>query len=101
MGRDGQARAVAGWGMAKRKLRIVERRNNIPVLGVCEFCNMQFHIIRQPQRPGAGFRRIDAWAGGSSEAQAQIQQQFNAHKCKLQDFAQNAARIVTEATEKK
>jgi len=70
--------------MAKRKLRIVERRKNIPVLGVCEFCNAQFSI-HQP------------WKGGQAEATAQIQQQFNAHKCKLQDFAQNAARIVKEA----
>ncbi len=72
--------------MAKRKLRIVRRTNNIPVLGVCEFCNTQFPA-HQP-------------LSGPSEAQAAIQQQFNAHKCKLQDFAQNAARIVREATER-
>jgi hypothetical protein len=74
--------------MAKQKLRIVERRKNIPVLGVCEFCNAQFPI-HQP------------WKGGQSEAQAQIQQQFNAHKCKLVDSSQNALRVVREATENK
>jgi hypothetical protein len=30
-----------------------------------------------------------------------IQQQFDAHKCERQDFAQNAARIVKEATDNK
>ncbi len=59
--------------MAKRKLRIVQET---PKLGVCERCNMQFPA-----------------------AKGDIQKQFEAHKCKLQDFAQNAARIVKEATE--
>jgi len=72
--------------MAKRKLRIVRRANNIPVLGVCEFCNMQF----PSHHP----------VSGQSEAQAAIQQQFNAHKCE-RHFAQNAARIVRKATENK
>jgi hypothetical protein len=74
--------------MAKRKLRIVRRVKNIPVLGVCEYCNMQFPI-RQP------------WAGGRSEAQAAIQQQFNAHKCKREDFSQAAVRTVRQATDGK
>ena len=71
--------------MPKRKLRIVRRTNNIPVLGVCEFCNMQF----------PSHHRVS----GPAEAQAIIQQQFNAHKCKPQDSDQNAAGIVKEATE--
>ena len=65
--------------MAKRKLRIVREH---PLLGVCEYCNMQF-----PD----GDRPI---------AKSSIQEQFNAHKCKRQDFAQNAARIIKEATDK-
>ena len=72
--------------MPKRKLRIVRRTNNIPVLGVCEFCNMQFSA-HQP-------------LSGQLEAQAAIQQQFNAHKCKREDFSQSAVRVVREATEK-
>jgi hypothetical protein len=72
--------------MPKRKLRIVRRTNNIPVLGVCEFCNMQFPA-HEP-------------FSGQPEAQADIQQQFNAHKCKREDFNQAAARIVRETTEK-
>jgi hypothetical protein len=33
-------------------------------------------------------------------AKADIQERFNVHKCEGQDFAQNAARIVKEATDK-
>ena len=73
--------------MAKRKLRIVRRTNNIPVLGVCEYCNMQF-LAHQP-------------LSGPSEAQAAIQQQFNAHKCKREDFSQAAVRTVRQATDGK
>jgi hypothetical protein len=53
--------------MIKRKLKIVRRTNNIPVMGACSVCNMQFHA-HYP-------------LSGPSEAQAAIQQQFNAHKC--------------------
>ena len=70
--------------MAKRKLRIVRRTNNIPVLGVCEFCNMQFPAHHP--------------LSGQSEAQAAIQQQFNAHKCEPESVNQAAARVVREAT---
>ena len=73
--------------MAKRKLRIVRRTNNIPVLGVCEFCNMQFPAHHP--------------LSGQSEAQAAIQQQFNAHKCEREDANQVGARIVKEPTENK
>ena len=73
--------------MPKRKLRIIRRTNNIPVLGVCEFCNMQF----------ASHQHVS----GPAEGQAIIQQQFNAHKCKPQDSTQNDAGIGKEATENK
>jgi hypothetical protein len=53
--------------MPKRKLRIVRRVKNIPVLGVCELCNMLFPAHHP--------------LSGQSEAQAAIQQGFNAHKC--------------------
>jgi hypothetical protein len=36
---------------------------------------------------------------GPSEAQAAIQQQFNAHKCEREDVNQAAARKVSESTE--
>ena len=70
--------------MPKRKLRIVRRVKYVSVLGVCEFCNMQFSVLQPP--------------GEQAEAQAAIQRQFDAHKCERQDFAQNAAPIVREAT---
>jgi hypothetical protein len=57
--------------MPKRKLRIVKQG-----LGICERCNAQFK-------------------------DADIQAQFDAHKCKLVDASQNALRIVREATEGK
>ena len=57
--------------MPKRKLRIVKQG-----LGVCERCSAQFK-------------------------DADIQAQFDAHKCKPTDSSQNALRIVREATEGK
>jgi len=60
--------------MPKRKLRIVKQTS--PAIGVCERCNAQFK-------------------------DADIQAQFDVHKCKLTDSSQNALRIVREATEDK
>lgn len=62
--------------MPQRKLRIVRRVKNIPVLGICEFCNMQFPVHQPP--------------GAQAEAQAAIEQQFNAHKCERDDVNQAA-----------
>lgn len=53
------------------------------MLGVCEYCNMQFSATT---------------ALGAPDKLA-VQEQFKAHKCERQDFAQNAARIVREATQ--
>ena len=74
--------------MAKRNLRIVKRTRNIPVLGVCEYCNARFP---------ADMHRL----GDLGNAQASIQAQFNAHTCKPEDASQAAARIVKEATQQK
>jgi hypothetical protein len=54
--------------MAKRSLRILKRVSNVPSLGTCESCHMQF--TADPRQLG----------------QAGVQQQFNAHKC---DTGQN------------
>lgn len=75
------ARTAYTVGMAKRKLRLVRRA--LPPLAICECCNKQF----KSQLP-----RTEA-------AISEIQALFDAHKCERQDFAQNAARIVREATE--
>ena len=74
--------ATKQTAQSKRSLRIVKRVKNAPVLGVCEYCNMQF----------------SADPLGPAEAQAIIQQQFNAHTCKPENASQAAARIVREAT---
>jgi hypothetical protein len=71
--------------MPKRNLRIVKRTANIPVLGVCEYCNAQFSA--DP-------------TGRTVEGQSTIQEQFDKHKCEREDASQAAARIVREATEK-
>jgi hypothetical protein len=57
--------------MPKRNLRIIKRVRNIPLVGTCEFCDMQFHFEAHPHSQ-------------PSEGQAAIQQQFNAHTCKLE-----------------
>jgi hypothetical protein len=74
--------------LSKRNLRIVKRVKNVPVLGVCEYCNAQFPA--DPHR-----------LGQLGDAQSAIQEQFNAHKCKPEDDSPAAARIVKEATEDK
>jgi phosphoribosylformylglycinamidine (FGAM) synthase-like amidotransferase family enzyme len=61
-------RSVKDWFMPKRNLRIIKRVKNVPVIGICESCQVQFQAEHQP-------------AGQQSRAQAVIQQQFNAHKC--------------------
>ena len=69
-------------GMAKRNLRIVKRVRNVPVLGICEYCDTQFS-----GDPSTG------------NAESAIQKQFNAHKCKPGDASQAASRIAKEATQ--
>jgi hypothetical protein len=71
------------WSMTKRKFRIVKRKNNIPVLGVCEYCNVEF--AADPET-----------IGRPQDAHACIQKQFIAHKCKRLDASQNAVRIVSK-----
>jgi len=65
--------------MPKRNLRIVKRVRNVPVLGICEYCNAQFS-----GDPNMG------------NAQSAIQEQFNVHKCQKLDSTQAAAGIVKE-----
>ena len=62
---------------AKREFKIVKRENNIPVLGVCEYCN-------------AGFAADPETIGRPKDAHAHIQKQFIAHICKQVDAGKNA-----------
>ena len=68
---------------AANRFRIVKRQNNIPVLGVCEYCH-------------AEFAADPATIGRPKDAHAYIQKQFIAHKCKRPDAGKNAVRIVSE-----
>jgi hypothetical protein len=68
--------------MAKRNLRIVKRIRNVPVLGICEYCNAQFSAD-----PNTG------------NAESAIQKQFNAHACKLLDATPPVV-LPTKATKK-
>jgi hypothetical protein len=56
-----------GVRAAKCNFRIIKRENNIPVLGVCEYCNAEF---------AADPETIDR----PEDAHAHIQKQFIAHK---------------------
>src|SRR6266853_549649 len=76
------ARFLSVWEtgvMAKRSLRTLKRVSNIPSLGICESCHMQFSA--DPRQLG----------------QAGVQQQFNAHKC---EAMQNAAPGTKDAAKK-
>ena len=70
--------------MAKRKLRIVKRVRNVPVLGICEYCNAQFSAD-----PNTG------------NAESAIQKQFNAHTCKLVEATQPSAGTANETKKDK
>ncbi len=74
--------------MPKRNLRIIRRVKNVPVLGICEYCNMQFPAELHPHIQ-------------QGEAQAAIQQQFNAHKCKPVELSQAPAGVGSETIESK
>jgi hypothetical protein len=67
--------------MPKRKLRIVREDNGSALLGVCEFCNMQFSATL---------------VSLGEDEQTSVQKQFEAHKCEREDVNQAAARIITE-----
>jgi hypothetical protein len=63
--------------MPKRNLRIIKRVKNVPVIGICECCGVQFQAEHQP-------------VGQQARAQAAIQQQFNTHKCAPADAAKSS-----------
>jgi hypothetical protein len=69
--------------MPKRNLRIVGFV--YPLTGICEHCN-QTSLSRNENLDLAG---------------KQVQDDFDAHKCKPMDSSQNALRIVRESTEGK
>ncbi len=70
--------------MPNRRLRIVKRVRNTPVLGVCESCSAQF--AGDPNR---------------GNAQSAIQEQFNAHQCKALEAVPEPVKTVKKATASK
>jgi hypothetical protein len=74
--------------MAKRAIRIVKHYSAVPSIAVCTYCSHQFTI------PSTALL-------GVMDATDNLQEQFEAHKCKLVDSSQNALRIVRAATENK
>jgi hypothetical protein len=67
-------------------MRLTRRISGIPVAAVCSECNREFKLPM-------------TMMGKTSGAKANLQELFDRHKCKDEDFSQAAARIVREATE--
>jgi hypothetical protein len=55
--------------MPKRKLRVVKWLSSTPAIGMCEACSHQFKV------PLTALTR-------NADAQANLQEQFDRHKCK-------------------
>jgi len=72
----------------KRAIRIVKHIGATPFVAVCTYCSQQFKVSPSETRT-------------TKDATANLQAQFDAHKCKPIDSSQNALRIVREATENK
>jgi hypothetical protein len=60
--------------MGKRALRVVKWLSTTPAIGVCAFCNQQFKVP------------LTALAK-TADAQVNLQEQFDRHKCKGQTDA--------------
>jgi hypothetical protein len=62
----------------KRSLMIVEWIITTPSAGVCVFCDQQFKVPMTVPTT-------------TSDAQANLQEQFDQHKCKSEDYSEVAA----------
>jgi hypothetical protein len=66
--------------MPQRRLRVVKWLSTTPALGVCTLCSREFKV------PMSALRR-------TADAQANLQEQFDRHKCQPDDSSQAAARV--------
>jgi hypothetical protein len=66
--------------MIQRRLRVVKWLSTTPALGVCTLCSREFKV------PMSALRR-------TADAQASLQEQFDRHKCELEEPSQPAARV--------
>jgi hypothetical protein len=66
------------YNVPKRGLRVVKWIGTTPATGICEFCSKQFKVpLTQLAR--------------TSDAQANLQEQFGRHKCTTRDSASQTA----------
>jgi hypothetical protein len=63
--------------MPKRRLRVVKWLSTTPAIAVCEFCSQQFKV------PLSALTK-------TADAQKNIQEQFDRHKCRREDASQTA-----------
>lgn len=63
--------------LIQRRLRVVKWLSTTPALGVCTLCSREFKVPMSALRTTAG-------------AQANLQGQFDRHKCETQDSGQSA-----------
>jgi hypothetical protein len=70
--------------MIKRRLRVVKWLSTTPALGVGTLCSREFKV------PLIALRR-------TADAQANLQEQFDSHKCEPKDTSQAAAQTTADA----
>ena len=66
--------------MIQRRLRVAKWLSTTPVLGVCTLCSREFKV------PMSALRR-------TADAQANLQEQFDRHKCEPEESGQAAALV--------
>jgi hypothetical protein len=64
--------------LPKPRLRVVKWLSTTPAIGVCEFCSKQFKVPL-------------TYLAKTSDAQANLQEQFDRHKCKQEDASAREA----------
>src|ERR1017187_8877922 len=69
--------------MIQRRLRVAKWLSTTPVLGVCTLCSREFKV------PMSALRR-------TADAQANLQEQFDRHKCEPEESGQAAALVAAD-----
>ena len=69
--------------MIQRRLRVAKWLSTTPALGVCTLCSREFKV------PMSALRR-------TADAQANLQEQFDRHKCEPEESGQAAALVAAD-----
>lgn len=69
--------------MIQRRLRVVKWMSTTPAIAVCTLCSREFNV------PLSALRR-------TADAQANLQEQFDRHKCEPQESSQTADVLLRE-----